>query len=590
VLLLVCVPAALWIACWPFADSPVNDDFSYAFTVKRLLETGRLTYNGWGSPMLGPQALWGAAFAYVMGFSHDALRFSMLPVSIGCAALTYTLHRRLDISPALSLFATLLLVGSPLFTAWSASFMNDVPGLLFTLMLFHSVIGAMKQQDAYGVMKSCLLIVLVGVVGGTVRQSVFVMAFAALCVALLRHRQDRRTAIGLVVTIFVYLTAVVLLAAWHARQPYTLVELWPTLAQMYERSAIWTFAFFLELGLYLLPLGLVLIRIAPLSRKVMTSLGIAFLSISFALDAWAPDSVVAALFRGLWIGNTVTPNGLLDSEYDAPGFRPIVFGNSLRLILGAAVFWQLSILLLSIRAKRSELAGAWRTFRVARMSDLGWTRAALLLMGGAYIMLLIPRAALPMLFDRYLLVVLPLATVLSLTIATRSLANRSIPKVAWILLSAYVWVGFACTRDHFAELRLREHIASEFDRDGIGRTELANGLASDAWTQLLSTGYINDSRIRQPVSAIVMGLDPQRTKWFWFLNHTPAMKPRYVASNWPTKPSSRPGTRVYTYTALMPPFERWIVVWPVNSTTAATGPLPGPETAKETPAAGGRAE
>jgi len=34
------------------AEGGVNDDFSYAFTVKRLIETGWLTYNGWSAPII----------------------------------------------------------------------------------------------------------------------------------------------------------------------------------------------------------------------------------------------------------------------------------------------------------------------------------------------------------------------------------------------------------------------------------------------------------------------------------------------------------------------------------------------------------
>jgi len=46
--------AAAVLSAWPFADLAFNDDWSYGFTVKRLLETGRVTYNGWASPAFVP--------------------------------------------------------------------------------------------------------------------------------------------------------------------------------------------------------------------------------------------------------------------------------------------------------------------------------------------------------------------------------------------------------------------------------------------------------------------------------------------------------------------------------------------------------
>ena len=67
----------------PIANAPFNDDWSYSFTVKRLLETGKLTYNGWASASLIAQAYWGLIWVKAFGFSYTVLRLSTLTAGSG---------------------------------------------------------------------------------------------------------------------------------------------------------------------------------------------------------------------------------------------------------------------------------------------------------------------------------------------------------------------------------------------------------------------------------------------------------------------------------------------------------------------------
>ena len=79
--------AAIWCISLfvvnPFAgDFPLNDDWSYASTVKHLLETGEFRPSEWFAPPSLTNALWGSLFCLPAGFSFVALRASTLTLSL----------------------------------------------------------------------------------------------------------------------------------------------------------------------------------------------------------------------------------------------------------------------------------------------------------------------------------------------------------------------------------------------------------------------------------------------------------------------------------------------------------------------------
>lgn len=57
---------------------PLNDDWSYGITVKRLVEEGTFDPTAWTSMSLISQTLWGSLFCYLFGFFFEVLRLSTL--------------------------------------------------------------------------------------------------------------------------------------------------------------------------------------------------------------------------------------------------------------------------------------------------------------------------------------------------------------------------------------------------------------------------------------------------------------------------------------------------------------------------------
>lgn len=118
----------------PRGDFPLNDDWAYALTVRRLLSDGTFHPPAWAAPALLSQTLWGALAALPAGFSHTALRLATLLLGAGALALTYLIGRALRAPRALAALAALTLAGGPVFLALAHTFMTDVPFVAFALL------------------------------------------------------------------------------------------------------------------------------------------------------------------------------------------------------------------------------------------------------------------------------------------------------------------------------------------------------------------------------------------------------------------------------------------------------------------------
>src|SRR3954454_9212634 len=109
------------LIAYPFAATGFNDDWSYSQVALKFAETGHLRYNGWGPAMQLFQALWGAGWIRLFGFSFDLLRLVTLPFSLGFVWLTYALGRKAGLRPDLACFGALVVGTCPLYIPLAAS-------------------------------------------------------------------------------------------------------------------------------------------------------------------------------------------------------------------------------------------------------------------------------------------------------------------------------------------------------------------------------------------------------------------------------------------------------------------------------------
>jgi hypothetical protein len=118
----------------PSGDFPLNDDWSYGKTVKRLVEDGVFQPTGWTTMPLLTHTLWGALFCLPFGFSFIALRFSTLILAWVGILGTYLLLKQVRAPHSLAFMAALIVAVNPIYFALSHTFMTDVPFTTFTIL------------------------------------------------------------------------------------------------------------------------------------------------------------------------------------------------------------------------------------------------------------------------------------------------------------------------------------------------------------------------------------------------------------------------------------------------------------------------
>ena len=129
--------SAAWIAAvciaHPRGDFPLDDDWSYAASVRNLIETAQLRFDDWTSMPLVVQTLWGAAWGWLFGTSGTVLRLSTAFLGLGALLSLYTLVRLVGVRATPAALLTTCLGVSPVFFCLSLTFMTDVPFLCLAL-------------------------------------------------------------------------------------------------------------------------------------------------------------------------------------------------------------------------------------------------------------------------------------------------------------------------------------------------------------------------------------------------------------------------------------------------------------------------
>jgi hypothetical protein len=133
----------------PFGDFPLNDDWAYGLTVKRLLDTGDFRPVGWTSASLFTHVLWGSIFCIPNGFSFEALRFSSLTISLIGVLGAYVLIREFDGSRWLAVIVALTIAFNPIYYALSNTFMTDVSFTAITILAVLFLARSLKNDSDF---------------------------------------------------------------------------------------------------------------------------------------------------------------------------------------------------------------------------------------------------------------------------------------------------------------------------------------------------------------------------------------------------------------------------------------------------------
>jgi len=522
----------------PFAKAGFDDDWSYSHVALQFAETGSIHYNGWGSPMLLFQAIWGAIWIRIFGFSFDILRLATIPFSLGFIWLVYTLGRAIGLRRDLACFGALVVGTSPLFLPLAASFMTEAYACFFTMLCIY---GAIRSAEAAGSQSATFwlwVLALSGIVGGSDRQTVWVAPLALIPYLFWIRRSDRPFSVHAVAAYVLCLGSLALLAA-HFKPPYALFELSErklvdVIAREYAAASGRLISLSLSCVLLALPGSLCFVRFwKRLGARRISLLAIGSVAVVLSMIYTMGGLGVAPFIQGI-----LSPFGILSLGQDALGYRPILLGAGLRFILSVLVVFSGVALCLLHEVPRNNTD---RTFV-----------SVFLIFSCPYAALLLPGLLMNLSYDRYVLPILPLLVILLLSRFQR-LARQAVPAAAWGSLLIFAGYGIAITHDYASALRARVEAARIVEQQGIPRSHVSAGFEYDGWTQLILTEKVEGSHY-----GTVSEWNTSDRYWFW--NFTHALKPGYVVTY---SRISTPAIKVFacaSYTAWMPPFRRFVVV------------------------------
>jgi hypothetical protein len=477
---------ALWyvvatVAAGAYRDIPVIDDWTYAWSVERLLHDGRLEVLDWSAVYPLGHSLWGAAWSLVFGFSFATLRLSTLGLSfLGCSAL-YLILRELEAPPRVALLGALCVAANPVVLLLSSSFMTDVPFVSCTLMALLCYIRAMRRGQVH-------LIWWGGAWAFAAfldRQIGVLTPLAALPLVLSRPRGEpiRRSAVLLA-----------LVATWGAMLigSLAIVSIVKPTGEMIKLVDRLKYVVQIPLARYLIynlyVLGTIAFYALPALLAMATGRGLwrrpALFATVFAL---------AALLLGL-AGEIPVPlrPGSTWTLVEVGGSRGLVNGRlpgpettTIEVVLRGAGLIAFALALMSLRGSDapsslvSRKTFAWRP-RLRRVVDAVkaipiTTRTPLVIYLAGYLLL---ANILWMYNDRYLIVLLPIVVALALG---RPQHAAAMPRLAWSAMAVFAIVAVMGTRD---ALRFNQSVRDSWQTlvdSGVRPSDIDAGYAWTGW-------------------------------------------------------------------------------------------------------------
>lgn len=486
----------------PVAEIGMNDDFSYIHTALTLARTGHIVYVGWASAMIGWQLALGALFAHLFGPSFTAVRMSNLAVGVVTAFLLQRTLSRAGVNPWNSTLGTLAVVLSPLALASTFSFMTDLGGLFCIVLCLYSCLRALQSPTLRGALLWLTFAALSNVVGGTVRQIVWlgVLVMVPATLWLLPRRSPvlvTGAALGVV-----SIASIDGCIVWLRRQPYMLPEQLvfgtvdrQVLVHLLQQSVL----MLLDLALLLLPLLLAFLANLPRRAKgfVVVSACIA------AVFTLLLQHVHAGLWLPPFLGNDLTNHGAIDAT-PLHSERPPVLGRPLRVLLSVGTFSVLFGFLYALGRPGMAPAPTGRD-GASGAPPVPAPRELAILLGPfllAYFVLLTPRGAFFAIFDRYLLIPLALLTVAVLRLYQDRIAP-CLPRVSVALIVVFALYGVASMHDVFSMYRARARAVEQLRQHGVPATAIDGGFEYNGWTEIERTGYLDSPEIVVPRGAYI---------------------------------------------------------------------------------------
>ena len=481
--------AALILALWFVAvavavgvhrNIPVIDDWTYAWSVERLLVDGRIEVLDWSAVYPLAHSLWGAAWSLVFGFSFVTLRFSTLALSLLATCALYLILRELDARPRVALLGALTVAANPVVLLLSSSFMTDVPFVASTLLALLCYTRAMRRGQMhlvwFGGAWACVAFL--------DRQIALVTPLAALPLLMPRPRSGpKRSAVLLALGATWAAMLVCSLAMMSLVKPtgemMKLVDrLTYVLSIPLTKYLIYNLYILSTIAFYALPALLAMATVRRLWRRpalFVVTLSLAAIMLGFIGEIPVP----------LRAGNTWTLVEVGGSRGLINGLLPQSGGTTVEIVLRGAGLFAFGLALMSLTRPDSHSPRARRTAYTLRpvcrllldaVNAISTTpRIPLVIYLIAYLVL---ANVLWMYNDRYLIVLLPV--VVALALGGRQHGAEA-PRLAWIAMAIFATVAVVGTRD---ALRFNQGVRDSWQAlvdSGVRPSDIDAGYAWTGW-------------------------------------------------------------------------------------------------------------
>ena len=443
----------------PIGDFPLNDDWSFGLSVKRLLQTGDFRPTGWTSMTLITQTLWGFLFCLPAGFSFTALRLSTLLLSLCSVLVVYLLVRQVHPSRLLATVAALTVGFNPIGYALSNTFMTDVPFTALFLVAAWFFARSLQTGSDFA-----LLCGLACALAATLCRQLGLAAPAAFAICLVWSRGlSARWLVRAVVTLAICLGTLLAFQHWlraTGRIPalFTLKNqvLFPKLGN--PRALVSGLAkhigtALLYLGWFSLPVTILALPTVAAARRKRR----AFIIACCAGCAFVLCSVfVLLLTRGPMptAGNIVVAQGIgplslrdvhiLNLPHVPTLGKPFWLAVTAASLLGGALL---------VGAAAGAAASAWPFLKPVRIQHDQTAGLFFLLCGGIYLAPILVIGG----WDRYYIPALPFLLVGIAALASGSWSGQTRVRLALaaLLLASLSTFAVFGTRDYFAWNRVR---------------------------------------------------------------------------------------------------------------------------------------
>jgi hypothetical protein len=540
------------IAVHPVAEIGMNDDWSFIRTARDTAETGMLRYNGWSAPLIGPLAWWGALFVRCLGFSFTAVRLSGWLLVFGLIPLVWKFQRMLGLSEVQSLLSVSAWLLSPLILPNFATFMTDTPALLLYLVCVCAALRAWESLDNSVARYWLSITAIAGATTGSIRQVYWIGAvWCLLIISVGRSSGWRKRLFG-----WGFSAALIVFAywahAWLSQQPFVPADevidglralSW---SEILVRCATAFSRYLISWALLSLPLTFLFVGRL---REFTWKLHLLMISTAVLLTAFSPRPFP-------WLYNTITVNGILPSNLVTLGEKPTLISP-----LACELLTFVAILsgLYTCSVFYSLLRQHFRTGRQVLNTKLGRLSLLVIPFLLVYTGLIIVRAPVFGIYDRYLIPVLAVWSMITLLVY-RALRGDATPgRIVFAVTTIYALYAIATAHDFFAEARAKVEAANTLVQSGIKRSDVLAGFEYDAWTETDLTGHIN--------SDLVSGYQDANDcngpdEWqVWWRPHTPHIHARFVLTLTPLGQQPKP-IRNVEFTRWLPPMTERIFIQP----------------------------